>query len=213
MRLCPPHFSHMSIEKRPIAFSSFPSQQPLVDWQTIFWHMYSLRWMSFHLYCYCCKKEGDFQRTVYFLMFYLSALTWDQLQERKQESSRVVVEAPPKTNQTPLSFQKERYLQTCSYPIHFLCSCSVFLRWLICCWLLEFRVTFSLTCGGSVVCPQWLDRKQFDLLMRPLPSPCQLKCDGLLHGCHRQTLVIKKKHHLICNCIYKNSCLVCFNCI
>lgn len=122
----------------------------------------------------------------------LSTLTWDQLQERKQESSRVVTEAW-KTNQRPLSWQKEHPLQTCSTPIHFLCSRSVFLHWLICCWLLESRVTVSMTCCDSGAFSRWVHRKQFDLLMRPLPSPSQLKRDGPLQERLHQMYILSLK--------------------
>lgn len=41
-----------------------------------------------------------------FLLFYVSPLTWDLLQERKQESSRVVTKAPKINQRPPLSCQK-----------------------------------------------------------------------------------------------------------
>lgn len=59
------------------------------------------------------KKKGVFLRNVSFLVFYLSLLTWDLVQERKQESSRVVTEAP-KTKPRPPSCQKNSPTQATS---------------------------------------------------------------------------------------------------
>lgn len=108
----------------------------------------------------------------------------------------------PKNKPPPLP--NEHSLKTCSYPSHFLNSRGVFLRPLICCWLLECRVISSVTCSDSGARPRWVHRKKFDLLMRPLPSTSQLKCDGLLEGrfhwmnreCHVKNLMqlkIKQK--------------------
>lgn len=93
---------------------------------------------------------------------------------------------PQNKPEIPPLLPKEHSLQTCSYPSHFLNSRGVFLHWLICCWLLECRVISSVTCGDSGARPWWVHRKQFDLLMRPLPSLSQLNCDGLLQELFRQ---------------------------
>lgn len=92
----------------------FPSwKQPLVDWQTSvlafsgLWDEWASVWMW--------KRKGVFLRNVSFLVFYLSPLTRDSLQERKQESSGVVA-AAPKINQRPPLSPKEHSLQTCSPP-------------------------------------------------------------------------------------------------
>lgn len=48
--------------------------------------------------------------------------------------------------ETPFLPRRTLSLQACSYALsHFLCSCSVFLHSLICCWLIESRVNSSLT--------------------------------------------------------------------
>lgn len=113
--------------------------------------------------------KREFLRNVSSLVFYLSPLTWDLLQERKQESSGAIAEAPKnKPLSDPLNLAKKNTLSKhCSCPSLFLCSCGVFLRRLICCWLLEFGVTCPVTSGDSGAGSKWLRRKQLDLLVRP----------------------------------------------
>lgn len=52
----------------------------------------NLRWANSPLNW--CRNIMKFLGNLYFLLFYLSLLTQSQLQERKQESSRVVAETP-----------------------------------------------------------------------------------------------------------------------
>lgn len=71
-------------------------QQPLVD--RLIRVSAFMTWTSFHInHLWCEKWKGVFLMNV----LYLSPLTGDLLQERKQESSRVVAEAP-KINQRSL---------------------------------------------------------------------------------------------------------------
>lgn len=73
-------------------------EQPLVDGQinvlafSIFFYFFLLPPESFVV----LQMKRSSRANVSFLLFHLSLLTWDLLQERKQESSRGVAEAPPK---------------------------------------------------------------------------------------------------------------------
>ncbi len=138
-----------------------------------------MRRMSFHFSHLWCEKKKCLPENYLFsqvLSVPVNLRPTSGKKTGKQQGCRCGPEYKPVTPLLP----KEHSLQTCSYPSHFLNSCGDFLCRLICCWLLECGVTSSVTCGDSGARPWWVHRKH--PLMRPLPSPSQLKCYGLLQG-------------------------------
>lgn len=96
-------FFHIS-QKAVALLSPLENRHLLMD-ILVFGFQQSVRWMSLHMNrLWCEKKKGVSLTSVSFLLFYLSLLTWDLLQERKQKRSRFVAEAS-KINQrnTPLA--------------------------------------------------------------------------------------------------------------